>query len=88
MRKIILTILLVVSLVGCSSAKPPMPPVDVPVWTPPTITMPKRPVLTSTNIGTDGDIARKIEDDLIIITEYAKELENLLIDIQNSHINK
>jgi hypothetical protein len=77
-------ILVVLALSGCASTEPKI--VEIPVWTPPHITMPKRPVLTSDGSGDAGSVVRKVENDLINVSEYAAELENLIDSIVNQPV--
>lgn len=57
--------------------------VKVPVWTPPNFEMPSRPTLQSDGNGTDGEIARKLSNDLTNMEEYTFKLENILKGIQS-----
>ena len=59
-------------LEGCSHI------VRVPVWTPPNVTMPEKPLLVSDGNGTDGEVARKLSVDLLKMNEYTTTLENTL----------
>lgn len=86
MIKKIISTLILLTLVGCSCQ-----PVKVPVWTPPTITMPAKPTLISDGKGTQGEVARKMSVDLVQMREYTMKLENILRTITNatdSKINK
>jgi hypothetical protein len=63
--------------------------VKVEVWSPPTINMPTRPKLQSDGKGTDGEIARKLSNDLTNMEEYTFKLENQLRAIRvQSGVNK
>lgn len=68
---------------GCKCDEPP-----VPSWSTPKFVTPKRPVLKSDGVGTAGEIARKSGEDVILLEEYAIQLENLLEKIQETPINQ
>lgn len=75
--KSILLIPTVLTLSGCCLFETKTQP-QIPVWQPPKIEMPERPILVSDGTGTDGEVARKLSLDLISIEEYAFKLENIL----------
>ncbi len=52
--------------------------VKEPVWTPPKVDIPARPILSSDGTGSDGQQVRKVEDDMIQMREYAFKLENII----------
>jgi hypothetical protein len=85
MKKIISMCIFCIFLSGCACD---VKIVKEPVWTPPKITLPARPILSSDSNGSNGILARKLESDLIDITSYAKQLENIIKDIQNQPIPK
>jgi hypothetical protein len=77
-KKIFLSFLILFALVGCQCT-----PVKVPVWTPPKITKPVKPILVSDGIGTQGEVARKLSLDLTNMSEYSMELENIINAIES-----
>lgn len=85
MRYSILVVLIVLS--GCSTS---IPPVYIPVYTPPNIIMPDRPVLRSDASSDIGVLTKNIELDLIDLKTYSIELENILSEFAstNTQINK
>jgi hypothetical protein len=60
-------------LVGCDPKI-----VKVPVWTPPKVELPTKPVLTSDGKGTQGQIARKLTLDLSSMTEYSLKQDKII----------
>ena len=52
--------------------------VDVPVWTQPKVNVPTKPLLICDGQGTDGEVVRKIETDMINLQSYATQLENVV----------
>jgi len=75
MKKLYSLILLML-LTGCATSCEPKI-VYVPVWTPPVIEMPVRPVLISKG-GTADEIARNAELDLLDLSTYAAQLEKII----------
>ena len=73
-------------LVGCQTVPVLPKEVKIPVWTPPTIEMPQRPIMKSSE-GTLNDspglVVRRTEDDLNSMTSYALQLENILKKIKD-----
>ena len=75
MKKLMMMLVLITVLTtGCTTSTI----VKVPVWTPPIITMPEKPMLTSDGNGSDGDVARTLSVDLLKMNEYTTILENTL----------
>lgn len=79
--KYIMLSLLALSLTGCGCFKTPETIyVKVPVYTPPSVDMPKRPVLVSK--GGDADaITKNAEKDLLDLKTYAIQLEKIISDV-------
>ncbi len=81
---ILINSIVILFLSGCASQPVIVTKtVDIPVWISPTITMPDRPKLISDGIGSDGEIAKKLEVDLVNMSNYDTQLENLLLTIKN-----
>lgn len=73
--KKILAVALLLLLAACGSTKPQA---KIPVWQAPSFETPSRPVLQSDGKGTDGEVARKLSNDLTNMEEYTFKLENIL----------
>lgn len=76
MKKIIL-ITTLIFFSGCTTL-PEKVIVKVPVWSPPNVTLPVKPILTSDGRGTNGEVARKMSQDLILMRQYNEEIEKIL----------
>lgn len=79
--KYILLICIVV-LTGCKTNECPEA-VRVPVFTPPNVEMPKRPVLVSNDKSNHDITTKNAEKDLIDLSNYASQLEDVLDKILN-----
>jgi hypothetical protein len=73
-------ICILISVLFLSACCTTQPPVEIPVFTPPTVTMPTRPILRSNG---EGDVTKNIELDLVDIESYAVQLENIINSIIN-----
>lgn len=80
--KAIAAVMMCLVLVGCQTC-PPKPPqvVEVPVWTPPQVQVPDRPVMR----GSTADLTtvKTLELDFLDVTEYSIKLERLIDTILN-----
>lgn len=72
----ILFVILVLMITGCATNTVY---VKVPVWTPPVLDKPVRPVMRdNTNITQEGLIVRNVELNTLDLMQYAEELEKIL----------
>lgn len=76
--KNIATSFLALSLTACACE-----PVYLPVYTVPDFEMPVRPQLRSTQAGTMDSMSKNVELDLIDLSTYATQLENIVKTIKS-----
>lgn len=80
----ILILFLTIMLVGCASpnVKIETKEVLVPVWTPPVVNVPSRPILIDPQTAkSDGEIVRTFGVNSITIQQYAAELETIIYSL-------
>lgn len=74
--------LIIPFLASCSCLDPKIVYVDKEVFVAPKFVMPERPKARSYD-GTDGEVVRNTELDLLDVSTYAEQLENVLKQIKN-----
>jgi len=77
--KYVLYIILIISLSACSFFEPKT--IILEVYTPPKVEMPQRPVLVSDSGGDTNDITKNAEKDLLDLSSYATQLENVILKL-------
>lgn len=79
MKKLLLVVALTFLLVGCSATTKY---VDVPVFKQIDFNMPTRPVLRSAGPAGFDKVSKDVEEDLLDMSSYATQCENILIDLK------